>query len=133
MGTSPNPCNKCQCGGGQQLPPENGAYRLAQVAWHGVDFRLRPGKPGKYSLVARYGSICRVAAKTRLRGESVELAQQRIQLVERRVLDHQLAAARFQTGLYFYGGAEPLAQFFLEARDVPVRPGTRRSRRPLRQ
>ena len=41
MGTSPNTGNEHQCGGGQQLPPDNGAYRLAQVAEHGFEF-FRP-------------------------------------------------------------------------------------------
>ena len=35
MGTGPKPGNEHQCGGGQQLPPENRAYRPAQVAEHG--------------------------------------------------------------------------------------------------
>ena len=41
MGTSPNTGNERQCDGGQQLPPEYGAYRLAQVTEHDFEF-FRP-------------------------------------------------------------------------------------------
>src|SRR5688572_17079152 len=117
-----------QCGGGYQLPPENGEYRLSQGALHGVVFYAR-AKPTQYSLRPLTGSICCNAAN-RSGVRSTEFAEQRIELVERGVVQHELAAARLGPCLYLYRGPQPLAPFLLEARHVPIGPGTRRAAAP---
>lgn len=96
-----------QCSSGHQLPPENGADRPAQVAKHGV-LDLRPkqsarsiafeGNKGQFAAVRQGLDFAALFLP--------EPVEQRLELIEARVVDDELAAARFCAGPYAYGGAE---------------------------